>query len=130
MARCRSLPYYSRLFTLDYLGLSDRRVLNETIEERTMIAHEHAATPEYLQANQIAIFDVNRMLIYRASDRIHEALRSAREWVAEMNAGTDILRVKCRKTDGLRLIYATTLDDEQHDRVFARLDPCGSRGSR
>lgn len=104
-----ALPYYSRLFSVDTLGLNDSFVARQSINQPGVIGHEHVATTDYLISRKVAIHDVMNRLIFRGPP----------EALPRSMAGRPL---RCVRVDDRYLLFATMLSDEAFDIAFERFD--------
>jgi arabinofuranosyltransferase len=133
-----ALPYFSRLHTLDYLGLSDARVAAGDITERTVIGHEKHARPGYLARKHVAMFDTNRAIVFKAKDnpkkevqqarsevkKLHKEALQAREAKRQKVEAKNHLQAKCLFFDPYYLVFATALPEDEFGKVFGGAKPC------
>ncbi len=103
-----ALPYYAGLPTIDFRGLNDAHIARQPVRQRGRVAHEKAASVEYLTERGVVIYDVlNRI--------VQEEPRCPPPYVRrDFYEGP----VRCVAIEGRILAFATTLSDEQFRRVF------------
>jgi arabinofuranosyltransferase len=104
-----ALPYFSRLFAVDTLGLNDAFVARQSINWPGVIGHERVATTDYLVSRGVAIHDVMNRLIYRGPPDALPRTMLGRP-------------LRCIEANGKYLLFATTLNDAAFDAVFERFD--------
>ncbi|MBT3223267.1 MAG: hypothetical protein HN348_29695, partial [Proteobacteria bacterium] len=119
-------PYHSQLYTLDYLGLSDKKIASSDINVRTTIGHEHHATPSYLREQNIHLFDITRGIVYARGEKPTAALIEAERLTNEINVDTEepVLTAHCRRNNDLFLVFASPLRQDDFDAVFGHLTKC------
>ena len=103
-----ALPYYSRLPTLDTLGLNDTTIAHQEITERGVVAHEKRASYTYLQQRHVVIFDVlNRLVLPPDADPYDTVYQG---------------KIPLRIVQALDhyLVFRTTLSDKEFRRIFSR----------
>ncbi|MDP6932428.1 MAG: hypothetical protein QGG40_05900 [Myxococcota bacterium] len=72
-----AIPYYTGWPTIDVLGLSDATVAHSETGERSMIAHEHYASQEYLERRKVVVFDALNALVHSSLSGIESSKKAA-----------------------------------------------------
>ncbi len=127
-----ALPYYSRLVTVDYRGLSDVRVAHQPLRARGTIGHERTAGPDYQRERGVLIFDVISQIYVRGDRRrLRQKMEFARVNVDRLNrdakekGSVGSWRVKCLKMGyGMYLVFATPLPEDEYRSRVGHLDDC------
>lgn len=123
-----ALPYHARLWALDYFGLTDPRVRDEQVEgRRVIVAHEHAASPTYVQEHAVQLYDAVGWLV---TDELRLARRAWTKTVDKLrriDPGGAVYRPVCHEVDGHYLVFATTVSAAEHARVFGDFPSCEDR---
>jgi hypothetical protein len=109
-----AVPYYTRWFTVDSLGLNDATIAHGPVAARGLPGHEHKASLAYLAAKRVALNDVFNRIVYGGD------LRQLRERVLQ----SGVADVRCLRADERYLLFTTTLSGEEFARSFANLAPC------
>jgi len=105
-----ALPYYSRLPTVDTLGLNDAFIARQPVKRPGVVGHERAATAGYLKSRHVAIHDaLNRLVFPGPPEKLRRRI-----------AGRPLHAI--RVGENKYLVFETTLDDAEFDRVFARFE--------
>ncbi len=108
-----AVPYYSRLYTVDFFGLNDVRIAHEPIERRGVIAHEHTASLDYLIEKNVAMFGIFDSLVH---DGDPNRLR------ARVTDQDTIERLRCPRIGDRYLVFATMLSDGEFEELFGHLE--------
>lgn len=108
-----AVPYYTRWYTVDRLGLNDVKIARQPVLERGLPGHEREATPADLAARSVALNDVFSRVVFEDDPQL--PARIARSGVS----GARSLRV-----DDHCLVFTTTLPEREYARVFAGLSSC------
>ena len=108
-----AVPYYTRWYTVDRLGLNDVKIARQPVLQRGVPGHEREATPEDLAARRVALNDVFSRIVFEDDPQL--PARIARTGVG----GARSLRV-----DDHCLVFTTTLSEREYTRLFAGLSSC------
>ena len=103
-----ALPYYSRLPTLDTLGLNDTTIAHQKISERGVVAHEKRASYTYLQQRRVVIFDVLNRLVLSPDDDPYDTVYQGK------------IPLRIVKALDHYLVFRTTLSDDEFRGIFSR----------
>jgi hypothetical protein len=107
-----ALPYYSRMPVLDTRGLSDVAIAHQKIARRGKIGHEKIATREYIRRRGVIICDVlNRIVLPEGAPQPERRTVNRAHYQGP---------VRCVTAKGRYLVFATTLNEDEFRRVFAR----------
>lgn len=94
-----AIPYYSRLWTLDRIGLCDRQVARMPASRYGRLGHLRMATPDYIRSRHV---DIEPVMSYNffVSDNVVNGSRVRRScdgpnqcWVARIGPGLNMLAI-------------------------------------
>ncbi|MEM7203438.1 MAG: hypothetical protein AAF628_24455 [Planctomycetota bacterium] len=109
-----ALPYFSRLPTLDYHGLTDAFVAHQPTLERGWVAHEKRAPREYIEQRGAVIWDVENRIVRPPGARQPRPHRVRTAFYEGP--------VCCVKAADRYLVFATTLTQDAFREAFERCE--------
>ncbi len=109
------VPWYSRLWTFDVLGLNDLEVARLPVETRGIIGHEKFATRAMLVAHQIALFDSMNAIVWQGPPE-----KLPRQSISPVDRGAPLRCVKV--ADQQYLVFSTALDEADFRATFGKLE--------
>ncbi len=109
-----ALPYFSRLYTVDFRGLNDRYVAHLPPERRTWIGHQKMAPYDYLVERGVVIWDVDNRIVWEPGHPKPGPYTVQRDFYQGP--------VCFVEAEGRYLAFATTLEEDEFRRVFSNFN--------
>ncbi len=109
-----ALPYYSELYTVDFLGLNDVVIAHEAPVKLGLAGHRHEARPDYLREKGVEVIDATNGLV-----RVGDPANFPR--TAERYCFTGDL-VCYEVQEGVYLLFGTPLDEALLAQRFGHLE--------
>ncbi len=107
-----AVPYYSEWPTIDYRGLNDVGIARSEILPNGEIAHQHAASREYLSQRRVVVFDSLNGLFHSDPERYRGGVRRA-------TGSWDLRAIRLGR---FALVFTTMVDDAEFRRLFGHLE--------
>lgn len=114
MSGAGAVPYYTRWYTVDRLGLNDATLARQPVAVRGLPGHERDAGAGYLAARRVALNDALNRIVYDGE----------RERLRERLARSGVPDLRCLAAEGRYLVFTTTLSDAEFARLFQGFEPC------
>jgi hypothetical protein len=121
-----ALPYVSRLYTVDVLGLNDESVARQgEVSGSRRLGHQKHAWRGLLHTRGVDMLDITGRFVFTGRPTAMVVARAERR-LAHYNAtpGGVALRLHCRVVPDGFLIFGSTLPQAMIDRRFAHLPAC------
>jgi hypothetical protein len=109
-----AVPYYTRFYTVDRLGLNDATIARLPVPRRGLPGHEREAAWSHLVAKRVALNDAfNRIVFGGDAERLPAHVKQS-----------GLPNLRCLQAEGRTLLFTTTLDDRHFERTFHALARC------